>query len=224
MSLLKLENLTHSFQDGESVRTILNDVNLEFEKGKVYAILGYSGSGKTTLISLLSGLDSPVSGEIYFNGEPLSKIGLSEYRRNSIAIVFQQYNLIKYMTPAENISVAMGITDNKLPTDTKAVIYNLLDYVGIVKTKADRPVKKLSGGEQQRVAIARALATNVDLIFADEPTGNLDSETESEVITIFKKLAHENDKCVVIVTHANEVASQADVILRIDKGHVTIEK
>ena len=123
-----------------------------------------------------------------------------------------------------HFSLTLGITDNKLPTDTKAVIYNLLDYVGIVKTKADRPVKKLSGGEQQRVAIARALATNVDLIFADEPTGNLDSETESEVITIFKKLAHENDKCVVIVTHANEVASQADVILRIDKGHVTIEK
>lgn len=224
MSILTAKNLTHYFQDGESVRYILNDVNLEFEKGKVYGILGYSGSGKTTLISLLSGLDSPKSGEVLFNGENIEKVGLSTYRRNDIAIVFQQYNLISYLTARENIEVAMGITDNNLPADKKEIAYNLLDYVGIVRTKADRPVPKLSGGEQQRVAIARALSTNVDLIFADEPTGNLDSETEIEIIGLFKKLAHEHNKCIILVTHANEVAAHADVVLRLNKGTIEVEE
>ena len=122
------------------------------------------------------------------------------------------------MTAAENVKVAMSITDNKLPSDTNEVAYNLLDYVGLDKTKANRTVNQLSGGEQQRVAIARALSTNVDLILADEPTGNLDDDMENEIVNILKKLAHEHNKCVIVVTHSSQIAQQADEVFRLRKG------
>src|SRR5690625_4053742 len=115
----------------------------------------------------------------------------------------------------------MSISENEIPEDAKSVAYNLLDYIGIVKSKADRTVNKLSGGEQQRVAIARALATNVELIVADEPTGNLDEEMEQEIIDIFKRLAHEHNKCVIVVTHSNEIALQSDQSFLLRKGGLT---
>lgn len=216
--ILEAKDLNYFYQDGEQRRYILKDTSISFEKGKFYTILGQSGSGKTTLLSLLSALDSPHAGTVLFNGEDIKKIGYENYRRNNIGIIFQSYNLIPTFTAVENVLVPMSITENELPEDAKTVAYNLLDYIGIVKSKADRYVNKLSGGEQQRVAIARALATNVELILADEPTGNLDEEMEQEIIDIFKKLAHEHQKCVIVVTHSNEIAEQSDQAFRLQKG------
>ena len=217
-TILKLENINYSYIDGGYERKILKDLSYEFESGQFYTILGPSGSGKTTLLSLIAGLDTPQSGTIYFNGEDIRKIGLGQYRRNKIAIVFQQYNLISYLTAYENVLVAMTETDNKLPKDKKQVAYALLEKFGIVRTKADRLVSQLSGGEQQRVAIARALASNVDLIFADEPTGNLDTATEKEIIAVFEELAHEYGKTVIVVTHSDTVSRLSDQRILLNEG------
>lgn len=216
--LLEAQELNYYYQDGEQLRYILKDTSVAFEKGKFYAVLGQSGSGKTTLLSLLSALDSPHSGKVIFNEQDIKKIGYEKYRRNNVGIIFQSYNLIPELTAMENVLVPMSITENEVPDDQKTVVYNLLDYIGIAKDKADRFVNKLSGGEQQRVAIARALATNVELILADEPTGNLDEEMEQEIVDIFKRLAHEHEKCVVVVTHSNEIAMQADQAFHLKKG------
>lgn len=220
MSLLTVKNVSYSFQDGGALRYILQDINTEFERGKFYAILGESGSGKTTFLSLLSALDKPKTGEIQFEGQNISKMGLEKYRRNHIGIIFQAYNLIPFMTAVENVQVAMSITDNEIPGKQEDVALNLLDFIGITRDMAKRTVNQLSGGQQQRVAIARALATNVDLILADEPTGNLNEEMEAEIVDILKKLAHEHNKCVVVVTHSTEIAKQADVTLRLKKGRI----
>ncbi len=208
--ILRLENINYSYIDGGYERKILNDLSYTFEAGKFYTILGPSGSGKTTLLSISAGLDEPKSGNIYFEGKNLKEIGLHKYRRNDISIVFQQYNLISYLTAHENVMLAMSETDNQLPKDRKQVAYALLEKFGIVHTKADRLVNQLSGGEQQRVAIARSLASNVNLIFADEPTGNLDTATEKEIINVFKELAHEFSKTVIVVTHSDTVSTMSD--------------
>lgn len=209
--ILKLENINYSYIDGGYERQILKNLSYTFEDQRFYTILGPSGSGKTTLLSIISGLDTASSGEIYFEGKNIVKeIGLHAYRRNAISIVFQQYNLISYLTAHENVLLAMSETDNKLPKDRKTVAYNLLERFGIVRTKADRMVTQLSGGEQQRVAIARSLASNVNLIFADEPTGNLDTATEEEIIAVFKDLAHEYGKTIIVVTHSNTVSAMSD--------------
>ena len=220
MSILKLENINYSYVDGGMKRQILNNCSFEFEKGKFYTILGPSGSGKTTLLSIISGLDSPESGTFYFDGEDVKKIGLNKYRRNKIAIVFQQFNLISYLTAGENVELAMTETDNSVPKNQKEVAYALLEKFGIVKSKADRLVSRLSGGEQQRVAIARAIASNVDLIFADEPTGNLDTQTEQEIVKIFKILTEEYGKTVIVVTHSNAVSEFSDLRVKLDGGNL----
>ena len=218
MSILTAQNLSYYYQDGDTQRYILRDASFDFEKGKFYTILGESGSGKTTFLSLVSALEEPKSGEVLYDGTDIKKIGYESFRRNKIGIVFQNYNLIPYMTAVENVMVAMSITDNKLPENVQEVAFNLLDYVGIDKTKALRTVNRLSGGEQQRVAIARALSTNVDIILADEPTGNLDEEKENEIIDIFIKLAHENNKCIIIVTHSSDIAARSDGVIHLKKG------
>lgn len=221
MTILETRQLDYFYQDGDRKRTILNDVSNTFDKGKFYTILGQSGSGKTTYLSLISALDSPKNGEILYEQQDIKKIGLEEYRRNKIGIIFQSYNLIPYLTAVENVLLAMAITDNELPDNQKDVAYNLLDYIGIVRTKADRAVTHLSGGEQQRVAIARALATNVDIILADEPTGNLDEGMEQEIVTIFKELAHIHNKCVIVVTHSQEIAAASDQTFYLKEGKLT---
>ncbi|MEA5026761.1 putative ABC transporter ATP-binding protein [bioreactor metagenome] len=208
--MLKLENISYSYIDGGNKRTILENVNYEFEKGQFYTILGPSGSGKTTLLSIISGLDRPETGKVYYDGEDVEKIGLTNYRRNKIGIVFQQYNLLTYLTAVENIELALTETDNVVPKNKRDIAYALLEKFGIVKSKADRMINKLSGGEQQRVAIARSIASNVDLIFADEPTGNLDTETEQEIIRIFKNLTEEYKKTVIVVTHSQAVSQLSD--------------
>ncbi len=219
-TILKLENLNYGYEDGGFRRQILKDLSYEFEKGQFYTILGPSGSGKTTLLSIIAGLDKQESGKIYYEGDDLDKIGLYKYRRNKIGIVFQQYNLISYLTGLENIELAMTETDNAIPKNQKEVAYALLEKFGIVKSKADRLVTKLSGGEQQRVAIARAIASNVDLIFADEPTGNLDTATEQEIIKIFRMLTEEFGKTVIVVTHSNVVSELSDHRVYLNEGQL----
>ncbi len=218
MSILELKNITYGYIDGNKKRTILNDLSYTFEKGKFYSILGPSGSGKTTLLSLMGALEKTQEGSIYFEGKTIAEIGYTQYRRNHQAIVFQQFNLIPYLSGLENILNVMHITTNELPKDKRTTALNLLNTFGIVESKAKRSISQLSGGEQQRVAIARALATNVDLILADEPTGNLDTATQKEIVAIFRKLASEYGRCVIVVTHSDEVAKTSDTQLKLVDG------
>ncbi|MGX7262391.1 ABC transporter ATP-binding protein [Enterococcus crotali] len=190
---------------------LYKNVNLEFQRGKMYAILGASGSGKTTFLSLIAGLDIPKVGTILYNGESLSKIGLRNYRKNDVSIIFQAYNLLPYMSALDNVLTAMAISASK-QTDKKAYALENLAKVGIDEKLASQNVTQLSGGQQQRVAIVRALCCDHELIVADEPTGNLDEHTSKEMVQLFQKVAHEQQKCVVIVTHEQEVADACDKV------------
>ncbi|MGV3354071.1 ABC transporter ATP-binding protein [Streptococcus orisratti] len=193
---------------------LFKEVNLTFEKGKVYAILGQSGSGKTTFLSLLAGLNTPKRGKIFLDDADIAKAGLNNYRRNSVSTIFQSYNLITYMTARQNVQTALEISGRK--GDCKQ-IETLFESVGISNELIDKPVLQLSGGQQQRVAIVRALATGHDLIIADEPTGNLDEETTQDIVKIFKAIAHEQNKTVIIVTHEAAVAQETDITFELKK-------
>lgn len=197
---------------------LFKDVNLTFEKGKIYSILGQSGSGKTTFLSLLAGLDSPKAGEIYLEDNDINKSGLTNYRKNSVSTIFQAYNLMTYMTARQNVQTALEISNK--PVDN-AKIEALFELVGIPKEMIDKPVLQLSGGQQQRVAIVRALATEHDLIIADEPTGNLDEKTTQDIVNIFKDIAHKQNKTVIIVTHETAVAQETDVTFELKKKQFT---
>ena len=218
MDKIKVENISHYYQDGIKRKKVLNDISCEFESGKFYAILGESGSGKTTLLSLLSGLDTVIEGNIYFNDKTIKEIGYNNYRLNNVNIIFQSYNLIPYMTAVENVITSMDIMKLKIDDKRKEAL-RLLNELNIDNLSADRSVLKLSGGEQQRVAIARSLVGDVPFIMADEPTGNLDEETEEKIIEIFKKLV-KNGKGVIVVTHSKKVAESADVVYRIKGGDI----
>ena len=197
---------------------LFKDVNLSFERGKIYAILGQSGSGKTTFLSLLAGLDSPKAGKIYLDDKDINKSGLSNYRKNAVSTIFQAYNLMTYMTARQNVQTALEITNT---TVDNAKIKELFELVGISKEMIDKPVLQLSGGQQQRVAIVRALATNHDIIIADESTGNLDEETTQDIVNIFKDIARQQNKTVIIVTHETAVAKETDVVFELKKKHFT---
>lgn len=216
--IFELKNISYGYIDGGKKRNILNDLSYKFEKGKFYTILGPSGSGKTTLLAIASALDSPEKGSVLFEGKDIKKIGHTKFRRNNMAIIFQKYNLVDYLTGAENVESNMMIVDKKIPGNNKDIAYKILNSMGIVKTKADRRVTKLSGGEQQRVAVARALSKDVPLILGDEPTGALDTATSKEVITLFKKLVKEYNKTIILVTHSDDVAQSSDVSLRLNAG------
>ncbi len=218
MNIIEVKDLYHKYEDGQKLRTVLKDINITFEEGKFYAILGSSGSGKTTLLSLLSGLDTVQEGKILYEGEDIKDIGYTKYRKENVNVIFQSYNLINYMTPLQNVIVAMDIKKVKYKSK-KAKGYEILESLGIDKDTADRDVLKISGGEQQRTAIARALVHDSKVILADEPSGNLDDDTENEIVKIFKNLA-DNGKCVIIVTHSANVAKHADTIYEIKNGKI----
>ena len=215
MNTLKVEDVSYSYKNAAGEQVILKNVNAEFEAGKMYAIVGESGSGKTTLLSLLSALDKLQEGDIKYNNKSLRKIGGSEFRLKYVNIVFQSYNLIKYMTAKENVEVAIDFDGRKVDAN------KYLKQVGLSEEEGGRLIGKLSGGQQQRVAIARAIASNSPIIVADEPTGNLDEDTEEKIIGLFKDLAHDDKKIVIIVTHSKQVAEHADEILRLKKGKLS---
>jgi putative ABC transport system ATP-binding protein len=219
--IFQLDHINYGYIDGSKKRVILNDLSYDFEKGKFYTILGPSGSGKSTLLALAGALDQPESGTIRFMGKDIKNLGYTMFRRLNIAIIFQKYNLMNYLTAVENVEADMMIVNRNTPGSKKDLAYKILDSLGIVRTKADRRVTALSGGEQQRVAIARALAKDVDLILGDEPTGALDTATQKEIINLFKSLAHEYGKTIVIVTHSDEVAGQSDMVLHLRDGQLT---
>ena len=204
MSVLEMNNIRYSY---DNKRNVLNGINMALEEGKMYAILGQSGCGKTKLLSLLGGLDSPADGQVLYDGQDIERLGLANHRKNNVAFIFQSYNLIDYLTPKENVALTAKLSPQPI-----------LERVGLTEEECKRNVLKLSGGQQQRVAIARALASDTKVILADEPTGNLDEDTAAEIISILKECAHEMNKCVIIVTHSNDLAKQADTIFRLKKG------
>ncbi|MCR2050535.1 ABC transporter ATP-binding protein [Acetatifactor muris] len=206
--MLELKDVTY-FYKSQTDKIVLDKISYQFEKGKLYAILGASGGGKTTLLSLLAGLDIPVEGKITVSGMEIQKSSLNLHRKNNVSLIFQNYNLIDYLTPIENVKLG-----------GKANAEELLAQMGIDEAQRKRNVMQLSGGQQQRVAIARALASMAPILLADEPTGNLDEDTANEIISIFQKLAHEQEKCVIVVTHSRELAEQADIVLRLKKGKI----
>ena len=208
MSIMEVKNVGYTY---DNRRKVLRGINVQMEQGKLYAILGPSGCGKTTLLSLIGGLDSPTSGQILFEDQDSAKTGLSDHRKNHVSFIFQAYNLIDYLNPKENVALT-----SKLPP------LPILERLGLTKEEAKRNVLKLSGGQQQRVAIARALASEAPVILADEPTGNLDEDTARDITEILKESAHKMNKCVVVVTHSNELAKQADVICRLKRGELQV--
>lgn len=203
---LQLENIGYTYNGKDRV---LNDVNYTFENEKIYAIVGKSGAGKTTLLSLLSQLTKPTAGKIIYNGEDISDIDPYEFRSKIVGVIFQSFNLLPNLTAAENVELSMDIAGVK-KENNHAYVMNLLEKVGLQEDEANRRILKLSGGQQQRVAIARALSYDPDIILADEPTGNLDEDTQDEIMTIFHSLAYEEGKCIIIVTHSPLVAQSAD--------------
>lgn len=214
MSKLKLENVSYKYE--KSTKLVLKDVSYEFERGNIYAIVGKSGAGKTTLLSLLSGLTKPTAGKIYLDGEDTVKKDMYTYRSKDVGVIFQSFNLLPKLTAIENVILSMDVSGKKFE-DKKKTAMELLEKVGLDEDEAHRRILKLSGGQQQRVAIARALSYDPEIILADEPTGNLDSETQDDIMDIFAKLAKEENKCVIIVTHSTEVTEKADIVYELKK-------
>lgn len=216
MNILELDKISYKYKDADKDDYVLKDISYEFELGKTYAIKGKIGSGKTTLLSILSGLEKCNEGKIYYEGKDLSKMNLDKYRNSDIGIIFQSYNLLPHLTAIENIILSIDICNLKIKDKRKRAI-ELLSSVGLDEKKGDRKVLKLSGGEQQRVAIARSLSYNPKIILADEPTGNLDKETEEEIIKIFENLAKKENKCIIIVTHSKNIANSVDKVYELKK-------
>lgn len=206
--ILEVKNVEYAYKSQKG-RKVLENISARFEEKKFYTIVGVSGAGKTTFLSLLAGLDSPTGGSVLYEGEDILAKGLNYHRRHHVSLVFQEYNLIDYLTTAEN--VRLGGTDK--PEE-------LLSKVNIPQEAWKRNVMKLSGGQQQRVAVARALASDAKILLADEPTGNLDEQTAAEMIGLFKRTAHELGKCVIVVTHSKYLADEADEIIRIKDGKI----
>lgn len=207
--MLRTENISYWYQTEND--PLYTDVTLSFEAGKMYAILGASGSGKTTFLSLISGLDTPKSGEIYYNDQAINNIGLRNYRRKDVSIIFQAYNLLPYLSALDNVLTAMEIANSQHDNLRQYALDNLA-RVGIPEALAQQKITQLSGGQQQRVAIVRALCCDHQLIVADEPTGNLDEQTSKEIVKLFQEIAHEKNRCIIIVTHEQEVAKACDFV------------
>ena len=206
--MLEVKNVSYAYKTKKD-KTILNNVSATFEEGIFYTIVGPSGAGKTTLLSLLAGLDTAVKGTVLCNGEDITKKGLNYHRKHNISLVFQNYNLIDYLTTVENVKLGGSGNAEKL-----------LEEVGIGKEYWQRNVLQLSGGQQQRVAIARALVSKPAIILADEPTGNLDSRTSSDVLGLLKVTSQKFHQTLVMITHNNEIAQLADRIIRIEDGKI----
>ncbi len=217
--LIKLENISKEYKTNTKVIKVLNDVNAKFYSGKFYAIMGHSGSGKSTLVNILALIDNFDSGAYYlynlnikdFNDEKLSNL-----RMNNIGFIFQEINLIPTLKAYENVMVPMLINKKIKANERKELALKLLKEVGL-EDRIDHFPRELSGGEQQRVAIARALANDPNIIIADEPTGNLDEKTESEIFELLKKLSVKG-RCIIMVSHSEYVKKYADEVLKIENG------
>ena len=206
--ILEAKNVEYTYKS-QKERKVLDGISVRFEEKRFYTIIGASGAGKTTLLSLLAGLDSPTGGTVFYEGEDILTKGLNDHRKHHVSLVFQEYNLIDYLTTEENVKLGGTVKPEEL-----------LSKVNIPQEAWKRNVMKLSGGQQQRVAIARALASNAKVLLADEPTGNLDEQTAEGIIELLKQTAHELGKCVIVVTHSRYLANEADEIVQIANGRI----
>ena len=216
MSLIKFEGVSKIYQVGDHEQKALDNINLDIENGKFVVILGPSGAGKSTLLNLLGGLDNPTNGKIIVEGNDISKLSnneLADFRAKTVGFVFQSYNLIPTLTVYENVSLVKEITDNPLSSRDMLKEVGLLDHI-------DKFPSELSGGEQQRVSIARALAKNPKILLCDEPTGALDSETGALVLKTLLSMARNYNKTIIIVTHNQNIAKMADIIIKVKSGHI----
>ena len=219
MSVFELRDVKYVYQSQYQQVEALRGISCAFEAGRVYAVMGSSGSGKTTLLSLMAGLDVPTEGSVLCEGVSTADIDLERYRRERVAVIYQDFRLFPLLTAAENVMYPMELRGMK-PAAAKKRAAELIGKVGLPESALDRFPAMLSGGEQQRVAIARALGMETKVLLADEPTGNLDSKNSENIFGILEALAHEDGYCVVIVTHDEDLGKRADVILRLHDGEL----
>lgn len=215
MPQLIIDNISYSYRNAST--SAVKHVSCEFEPGRFYTIMGPSGSGKSTLLSMLAGLDLPTEGEVIFGDSKLREMDLDLYRRENVSMIFQAFQLFPLLTALENVCYPMELSGTETK-DAKPRAAELLLHVGITVDKHKRFPSNLSGGEQQRVAIARSLASGAKIILADEPTGNLDVENGEAVMDILRHLAHDEDYCIIVVTHDFDIAKTADVMYRMTDG------
>ncbi len=220
MSELTLQQVSYRYPGGS--RYALDGISGTFSAGKLYAVIGPSGSGKSTLLSLMAGLDRPTEGSLQLNGSDYRSLNLDRCRRQEIAMIFQAFQLFPLLTVLENVCFPMEANGVK-QKEAKAKAKELLTSVGISEEQHKRYPANLSGGEQQRVAIARALSSGAGIILADEPTGNLDTANGNQVMEILLRLAHEEGRCVIVVTHDMDIAAQADEVWRMKDGALALE-
>lgn len=219
MCILKVEHVSYSYRTKYQTIEAVKDVSCEFEAGNLYAITGESGSGKSTLLSLLAGLDLPLNGRILVKGEDMAKIDRDKYRKEQASVVYQAFHLFPLLNTVENIMFPMELKGvPKKQAEEKAK--QLIAEVGLAEQSYRQFPQMMSGGEQQRVAIARAFAAGGQILLADEPTGNLDSENEENIVKLLRESAHERGYAVIVITHNPEVAAQADVILTMRDGRL----
>lgn len=222
MEILKVENLTKTYGSGENLVHAVDDVSFSVEKGEFVAIVGASGSGKSTLLHLIGGVDRPTSGKIFVDGNDISKMNddkLAVFRRRQVGIVYQFYNLIPILTVEENITLPCDLDGRGIDRERLEMI---LDSFGLRARRKHLP-NQLSGGQQQRTSIARALINNPSLVLADEPTGNLDSKSSEEVMSILKMCNQSYGQTVIMITHNLDIAKQADRIITISDGKIVEE-
>lgn len=217
MEILKAEQVHYSYQTKYQTIDAVRGVSYTFETGNMYAIVGESGSGKSTFLSLLGGLDLPTKGTIYVEGEDIAVLNRDIYRRDKVSVVYQSFNLFPLLTAQENIMFPMELKKIK-KHEAKEKASELIDRVGLRRQVLSQFPQMMSGGEQQRVAIARAMASGGEIILADEPTGNLDSENEKNIVRLLKEAAHSMDYAVIVITHNPEVAAESDFVLKMRDG------
>ena len=217
MEILRAEHVSYSYQSKYQKVEAVKDVSCVFEKGKFYAIVGESGSGKSTFLSLLAGLDQPCEGTIYVEGDPLCDMDRDAYRLNRAAVVYQAFHLFPLLTAQENVMLPLECKKMRKKEAARHA-RQLLERVGLESRICRQFPKMMSGGEQQRVAIARAVAAGGEIILADEPTGNLDSGNEENVVALLKELAHEDGYTVIVITHNQRVADETDHVFRMKDG------
>lgn len=222
MAILEITNLSYDYITKAGRVHAVKEATASFDTGVVYAIVGRSGSGKSTLMSLMAGLDVPKEGKILYEGVDLASIDRDRYRREHVGMIFQSYYLLPQLTAVENVELALELS--KYAGNRRERAMEMLSLVGIAKEQFRKRSPEFSGGEQQRIAVARAIAADPSVILADEPTGNLDNENSLNIVGILGDLAHRFGKCVIIITHASELAERADMTLHMNDGYLSVSE